>query len=184
MLKNDEIRDKYLFFRKGLNDFEAEWITCGCIYKIRKREWKDYCDFVDIEYQKLISHSVTRWTLFKTVRHLNHFWSLLMSKFRILRSPNLHLLRFYCVSPPLRQGFNRDSQMYLSSQVKSALRKLRDWEKSRIVTVHYSCQMYLYCTSLVLHIWLNGPLYLLNLNALTRFLRLQTTAWENVEPCD
>jgi len=49
MLKNEEIRQKYPFFRKGLNDFEAEWITCGCIYKVRKREWKT-CDFVDIEY--------------------------------------------------------------------------------------------------------------------------------------
>jgi len=39
--------------------------------------------------------------------------------------------------------------------------------------VIYSCHMYLYCTRLVLHIWLNGPLYLLNLNALTRFLLLQ-----------
>ena len=35
--------------------------------------------------------------------------------------------------------------------------------------------MYLYCTSLVLYIWLN---------ALTRFLRLQTTEWKNVEPCE
>jgi len=73
--------------------------------------------------------------------------------------------------------------MYISSQVKSALRKLRDWEKARVVTVHYSCQVYLYCTSLVLHIWLNGPLCLLNLNALTRFLHFQTTDWENLEPC-
>jgi len=24
-------------------------------------KWKDQCDFVDIQYQKLISHSVTRW---------------------------------------------------------------------------------------------------------------------------
>jgi len=59
MLKNEEIRRKYRFFRKGLNNFEAEWITCSCIYKVRKRECKDYCDFVDIEYQKLISHSFT-----------------------------------------------------------------------------------------------------------------------------
>jgi len=43
--------------------------------------------------------------------------------------------------------------MYISSQLKSALRKLRDWEKARIVTVYYSRQMYLCCTSLVLHIW-------------------------------
>jgi len=52
MLKNEEIPQKCLFFRKGLNDFEAKWITCGCIYKVRKREWKDYCGFLDIEYQK------------------------------------------------------------------------------------------------------------------------------------
>jgi len=44
--------------------------------------------------------------------------------------------------------------------------------------------MYLYCTSLVLYIWLNGPLYLLSLNALTRLLRLQATEWENDEPCE
>jgi len=50
------------------------------------------------------------------------------------------------------------------------------------MTVLYSCQMYQYCTSLVLHIWLNGPLYLLNFNALTRFHRLRTTEWENGEP--
>jgi len=39
------ISSEVSFFRKGLNDFEAELITCGCIYKVRKREWKDYCDF-------------------------------------------------------------------------------------------------------------------------------------------
>jgi len=50
------------------------------------------------------------------------------------------------------------------------------------MTVIHSRQMYLYCTRLVFHIWLNGPLYLLNLNALARFLRLQTTNWENDEP--
>jgi len=39
------------------------------------------------------------------------------------------------------------------------------------MAVIYSFQIYLYCKSLVLHIWLNGSLYLLNLK--TRFLRLQ-----------
>jgi len=205
----------------------------GCIYKVHKREWKDYCDFVEIEYQKLISHSVTRWlslypslprmlpmypashsyfmsidrptvvlkrffgnslnelclqwksrsmktiptthwkrfgnsvietfaicrlyrfhwpwfslygylalplfvyrTLFKTLRHLQSFLVALMRKFWILKSPKHHLLRLYRVSPLWRQGFNRDNQMYISSQVKAVLRKLRDWEKARIVTVH------------------------------------------------
>ena len=52
------------------------------------------------------------------------------------------------------------------------------------MTVIYLCQMCLYCTSLVFHIWLNGPLYLLNLNISTKFLRLQTIEWENDEPCE
>jgi len=36
MLKHEDIRQKYAFFRKGLNDFEVEWIACGCIYKFAK----------------------------------------------------------------------------------------------------------------------------------------------------
>ena len=50
------------------------------------------------------------------------------------------------------------------------------------MTVIYSRQIYLCCTSLVSHNRLNGPLYLLNLNALTTLLRLQTTERENDEP--
>jgi len=72
--------------------------------------------------------------------------------------------------------------MYILSHVKSVLRKLRESKDHGVV--YYSCQMYPYCTSLELHIWVSGPLYLLNLNALTRFLRLQTTEWENVETCE
>ena len=33
----------------------------GCICTVRNKESKDHCDFVDIEYQKLISHCVTGW---------------------------------------------------------------------------------------------------------------------------
>jgi len=61
MLQNEEIHQQYPLFSKGLNDFEDEWITCGCICTVRKKEWKDHCSFVDIECQKLISHSVIRW---------------------------------------------------------------------------------------------------------------------------
>jgi len=54
-----------------LNYFEGGWITCGCIYTVRKEEWKDCSDFVDIEYQKLISRSVTRWlSLFHSLPRL------------------------------------------------------------------------------------------------------------------
>ena len=82
---------------------------------------------------------------------------------RKLRKPKHHLLTLYCVPPLCRQAFHRVNQMHVSSQVKQALWKLRDWEKARIVTVYYSCQMHLYCSSLVLHTWLNGPLYLAEL---------------------
>ena len=155
------------FFRKGLNYSEAEWITCGCICTVRKEEWKDYCDFVDIAYQKRVSRSVTRWLslyhslpkilqlyaasnsyfmsidkptvvqkrffwkffeqfLFNTLRHCNHLWLLLLSKFRILRSQKHYLLRLYRVLPLWKQGFKRDNQMYISSQVKSAQRKFSE----------------------------------------------------------
>jgi len=40
MLKNEEIRQKYPFSRKGLNYFEAGRITCGCICTVRKEGWK------------------------------------------------------------------------------------------------------------------------------------------------
>ena len=53
--------------------------------------------------------------------------------------------------------------------------------KARIMTVIHSCQMYLYCISLVFHIWLSVPPYLLNCKAMTRFLRLHTTNWEKDE---
>jgi len=65
---------------------------------------------------------------------------------------------------------------YISTKKNSA--------KARIMTVIHSCQMSLCCICLVLHIWMNGPLYLLNLNALSRFLRLQTTNWETDESCE
>jgi len=35
------------------------------------RKWKDHCDFVDIAYQKLISHSVTRWLSFTFILHVH-----------------------------------------------------------------------------------------------------------------
>jgi len=53
-------------------------------------------------------------------------WLLLLSKIRILRSQKHQLLRFYRVSPLSRQEFKRDNQMYISSQVKSALRKFSE----------------------------------------------------------
>ena len=89
---------------------------------------------------------------------LQSFVAVLMSKFRMLKSPKRQLLRLYRVSPLWRQGFNRDKQMYISCQVKTqkgkdhgcairtAIRKLR---KARIMAVIHSCQMCPYWTHLI-----------------------------------
>jgi len=61
-----------------------------------------------------------------------------------------------------RQGFQMENQMYsyISSDVKSVARKLRE-EK-----IHVRC---ICCTNLLLqHIWIKGPLHLLNSNASTK----------------
>jgi len=70
----------------------------------------------------------------------------------------------------------------MSSQVKPALRKFSE-DKDHDCDSFKSdvCALYKSCVS---HLWLTGPLYLLNLNALTRILRLQTTNWENDELCE
>ena len=87
-------------------------------------------------------------------------WLLLLSKIRILRSQKHQLLRFYRVSPLSRQEFKRDNQMYISSQVKSALRKFSEGKD-------HDCNSFMpdlsVCTSLVFHIWPGGLLYLLNI---------------------
>jgi len=95
MLKNEEIREKYPFFRRGLNYFEAEWIACGCICTVRK-EWKDYCDFVDIAYQKLISRSVTRWlSLYRSLPRMFQLCPASNSYFMSINKPTVVLKRFF-----------------------------------------------------------------------------------------
>jgi len=98
MLKNDEIRQKHSFFRKGLNYFEAEWIrpTCGCICTVRKEKWKDCCGFVDIAYQKLISRSVTRWlSLYRSLPRMLQFYPASHSNFMSINKPTVPLKRFF-----------------------------------------------------------------------------------------
>jgi len=48
MLKNEEIHQTHPFYRKGLNYLEPEWITCGCICAVHKKEWRDHCGVVDV----------------------------------------------------------------------------------------------------------------------------------------
>ena len=41
------------------------------IYTVRTEQLKEYCDLVDIEYRKLLSHSKTRWlSLFPGITRL------------------------------------------------------------------------------------------------------------------
>ena len=92
---NEETHQKYPFFRKGLNDFEAGWITCGCICTVRKKEWKDYCDFVDIEYEKLISYGVTRWlSLYPSWPRMLQMYPAWHSYFMSIDKPTIVLKHF------------------------------------------------------------------------------------------
>jgi len=95
MLKNEEIRQKYPFFRKELNYFEAVWITWGCICTDSKEKWKDYCDFVDIWYQKLISHSVIKsLSLYPSLQRMLQLYPALDSYFMSIDKPTVVLKRF------------------------------------------------------------------------------------------
>jgi len=87
---------RILFFRKGLNYFEAEWITCGCISTVRKEEWKDCCDFVDIAYQTLISRNIARWlSLYRSLPRLFQLYPASNSYFMSIDKPPVILKRFY-----------------------------------------------------------------------------------------
>ena len=78
-----------------LNFFEAEWITCGCICTVRKEEWKDCGDFVDIEYQKLIFCSVTRWlSLYSSLPRMFQLFPASHSYFMSIDKPTVVLKRF------------------------------------------------------------------------------------------
>jgi len=72
--------------------------------------------------------------------------------------------------------------LYISSQVKSAPRKLREGKDHDCVLFMSDVICIVLYKSCVAHV-ANGALYLLNLNALTRFLCWQTTEWENVKLC-
>jgi len=64
----------------------------------------------------------------------------------------------------------------ISSHGKSALRKIREGKdrEFKFTIVIYSCQMQLHCKNLLLHSWINGPVYLPNFNALTSFFCCKT----------
>jgi len=95
MLTNIEIRQKYPVFRKGLNDFEGKWITCGCICTVRKKKWKDHCDYMDIEYQKCISHSVIRLlSLYPSFPRMLQMYPASHSYFMSIDKPTVVLKRF------------------------------------------------------------------------------------------
>lgn len=52
------------------------------IYTVRVESLKEFCDFVDIEYQQLLSHSKTRWlSLFPAIQRLTEMFPALRSFF-------------------------------------------------------------------------------------------------------
>ena len=59
-----------------------------CIYTVRTEELKTYCEFVDMEYQKLLSHSVTRWlSLYPGLSRMLQMYPALQSYFMSIDRP-------------------------------------------------------------------------------------------------
>jgi len=60
-----------------------------------KKDEKDYCDFVDISYQKLISRSVTRWlSLYRSLPRMHQMYPASNSCFMSIDKPTVVLKRF------------------------------------------------------------------------------------------
>jgi hypothetical protein len=54
------------------------------IYAVRTEQLKHYCDFVETEHQKLLSHSKTRWlSLCPSIRRIIHMFPALKSSFSV-----------------------------------------------------------------------------------------------------
>ena len=67
-----------------------------CIYTVRTEELKDYCDFVNVEYQKLLSHCITRWlSLYPSISRMIDMFPALQSYFLSIAKPPVNLKRFY-----------------------------------------------------------------------------------------
>ena len=69
--------------------------------------------------------------------------------------------------------------MFISTQIKSKLKKLLKKVKSLLVTP--SSGMFLCCTNLAWNTWINGLVYFTK-ECFDWMLLSQTTKWENVEP--
>ena len=84
-----------------------------CIYTVRTEELKTYCEFVDMEYQKLLSHSVTRWlSLYPSLSRMLQMYPALQSYFMSIDRPPVVLKRFYESS--LRELYLKHLQSFVA----------------------------------------------------------------------
>ena len=66
------------------------------IYTVRTEQLKDYCVFVEIEFKKLLSHSVTRWlSLYPSLSGIIHMYPAIQSYFLSIDKPPVLLKHFF-----------------------------------------------------------------------------------------
>jgi len=75
-------------------------------------------------------------TLFKRLRYLQSFLVAFNEKVQNIEMSKASFVEVVSCFATAKARIQRDHQMKISSQLKSALRKLRDREKARIVTVY------------------------------------------------
>ena len=80
---------------------DVESIICKtyqyfCIYTVHTEELKDYCNFVDTEYRKLISHRITMWlSLYPSLSRMLQMYPAFKSHFTSIHKSPIALKRLY-----------------------------------------------------------------------------------------
>ncbi|KAK1879484.1 Catalase isozyme 1 [Dissostichus eleginoides] len=66
------------------------------IYTVRTESLKEYCDFVDIEYRRMLSHSKTRWlSLFPGIERMIQMFPALKAFFLSQQKPPIVIKKFF-----------------------------------------------------------------------------------------
>ena len=97
---------------------DVESIICKtyqyfCIYTVCSEELKDYCNFVDTDYRKLLSHNITRWlSLYTSLSRMLQMYPALQSYFTLVDKPPIVLKQFY--KAPLSELYLKHLQSFIA----------------------------------------------------------------------
>ncbi|GAA6099242.1 uncharacterized protein LOC114601727, partial [Tachysurus ichikawai] len=66
------------------------------VYTVRTESLKEYCEFADVEFRALLSHSKTRWlSLFPGIERLLQMYPAVKAFFLSQQKPPMHIRKFF-----------------------------------------------------------------------------------------